>query len=374
MLKGIHLSLMVGPAVPRAASYEVVEALTSVEVRTETAKASTFQLQFAVSKRSKIEQTFMLAGLSPVPIMRVIVTVTVNGQPNVLIDGVMTNHQYAPGMQGNSTLTVTGEDLTRMMDFTELSGIPFPAMPPFARVAVILAKYMPLGIIPKVIPNIGSFAPSVTERIAIQQGTDLQYIKCLANEAGYEFYQDPGPRPGVSFAYWGPTIKYGSEQPALTMNMDAHNNVESLNFSYDSQQRTMPIAMIQEPSSKIPIPIPVGSISPLNPPMGKVIPPPTKYVFHNRTAKMSFAEAIESALAIASKSANAVSADGTLDVLRYGRVLQPRKLVGVRGAGSAFDGRYYVEQVTHKIKHGEYKQDFKLSRNAIVPLNSRVAV
>jgi hypothetical protein len=40
--------------------------------------------------------------------------------------------------------------------------------------------------------------------------------------------------------------------------------------------------------------------------------------------------------------------------------------VGVRGAGPAFDGLYYVKSVTHRIKRGEYKQSFKLSRNGLV--------
>ena len=39
---------------------------------------------------------------------------------------------------------------------------------------------------------------------------------------------------------------------------------------------------------------------------------------------------------------------------------KPRQLVGVRGAGPAFDGLYYVKSVTHNIKRGEYKQSFTL--------------
>ena len=61
-----------------------------------------------------------------------------------------------------------------------------------------------------------------------------------------------------------------------------------------------------------------------------------------------------------------MTASGSLDVLRYGRVLKARKLVGLRGAGTAFDGLYYVNSVTHQIKRGEYKQDFELSRNGLV--------
>ncbi len=78
-------------------------------------------------------------------------------------------------------------------------------------------------------------------------------------------------------------------------------------------------------------------------------------------------------LAAAAQWADAVTGDGSLDVTRYGGILKARQLVGVRGAGPAFDGLYYVKSVTHKIKRGEYKQDFKLSRNGLVSTVSTVS-
>jgi hypothetical protein len=48
--------------------------------------------------------------------------------------------------------------------------------------------------------------------------------------------------------------------------------------------------------------------------------------------------------------------------------LKARQLVGVRGAGIAFDGLYYVTSVTSTIQKGQFKQSFNLTRNAIVPL------
>jgi hypothetical protein len=71
-------------------------------------------------------------------------------------------------------------------------------------------------------------------------------------------------------------------------------------------------------------------------------------------------------LAAAAQNAEAVNCEGSLDVTHYGGVLSARKLVGVRGAGPAFDGLYYVKSVTHKIKRGEYKQNFTLTRNGLV--------
>ena len=71
-------------------------------------------------------------------------------------------------------------------------------------------------------------------------------------------------------------------------------------------------------------------------------------------------------MAKAAKTADAVTATGSLDTLIYGNVLQARGLVGVRGAGNPFDGLYYVSSVTHNIKRGEYKQNFTLSRNGLI--------
>ena len=71
-------------------------------------------------------------------------------------------------------------------------------------------------------------------------------------------------------------------------------------------------------------------------------------------------------LARASRSSEAVTGTGSLDVLRYGRPLRARSLVGLRGAGLAFDGLYFVKNVKHKMKRGEYKQDFTLTRNGLL--------
>jgi hypothetical protein len=86
----------------------------------------------------------------------------------------------------------------------------------------------------------------------------------------------------------------------------------------------------------------------------------------NNTAKLNPIQAVSLGLAEASRTSDAVFGTGSLDVLRYGRILKARGLVGVRGAGIAFDGLYFVKKVTHKIKKGEYKQDFELNRNGLI--------
>jgi hypothetical protein len=89
-------------------------------------------------------------------------------------------------------------------------------------------------------------------------------------------------------------------------------------------------------------------------------------------SKFSIPKALMVGMAKAARTADAVKGEGSLDVLRYGRVLRPRRLVGVRGAGMAFDGLHYVQSVTHQIRRGEYKQRFKLVRNGLISTLSSV--
>ena len=367
MLKGVHLTLMVGPAVPVPVPRDVLDALTAIEVTAPDEGVGGFSLSFTLSNRSLLPTIFMIAGGSPIPIVRVIVIATVNGMPEVLADGVVTNTQVVPGSDaGHSTLQVTGEDLTTIMDKIELDGLPYPAMPGEAIAAFILAKYAAFGIVPLIIPSIMLDVPIPTNRIPVQRGTDLAYLRYLVERVGYVFYIEPGPAPGMNIAYFGPKIKVGVPQPALNINMDAHTNAEQITFSFNAQARSLPVVYIQNEQTKVPIPIPIPDIGPLNPPLGLLQPIPSRFTQLPETAKLSPVQAVLRGLAQASRSADTVTGNGSLNVLRYGRVLKARQLVGVRGAGLAFDGLYYVSQVKHAIKRGEYKQTFTLSRNGLI--------
>lgn len=370
MLEGVHLTLLVGPVVPVPVPQPVLDALVQVEVMQPDAAAGAFTLEFTLSVRSPLHTLFLLSGGGVVPLLRVILVVTLNGTPQVLIDGVVTRTEVLPGAdQRHTTLQVTGDDLTTVMtrlEFSGLPGVPFPAMPAEAIVALLLAKYAFLGIIPLVVPSIAVDVPIPTERIPTQQGNDLEYIRLLAERVGYVFYLDPGPVPGSSTAYWGPKVKVGVPQPALNADLDAASNVEQLSFTYHGDARALPVVYVQNAQTKVPLPLPIPDIGPLNPPLGLIDPPPQRFRPLPETAKYSPQRALLLGMAEAAKSADTVIGRGSLDVVRYGRVLKPRQLVGVRGVGPAFDGLHYVSQVRHTIKRGEYKQSFELARKGLV--------
>lgn len=370
----VELNLFIGPAVPIPAPRAVIDALDKVQVQVSGGDTpSGFELTFSLSKRSPLQTLFLLTGGSSIPILRVVIMVTLGGSAEVIMDGVMTHHEVRPGSDGGqSSLVVKGKDLTALMDFVELNGLPFPAMPPALRVLTILAKYAAFGVVPMVIPSVVEDLPIPIERIPTQQGSDLAYVSQLAHEVGYVFYMDPLPAPGTCRAYWGPEIKVGKPQPALNTDMDAFTNVESLSFNFDKEHKEMPVVFIQNQATKVPVPIPIPDITPLNPPLGAVPPLPPKLRFLDDTAKLSPVGAIMQGMAYASRHSDAVTGNGRLDVTRYGRVLKARRLVGVRGAGEAFDGLYYVKSVTHDIARGEYKQSFSLARNGLLSTVPRV--
>ena len=367
MLDGVHLTLLIGPlAVPIPAPLPLVEALQSVQVNSGR-NGTGFQLKFGLSKTSMIQTILLPTGAFDPMTTRIVIIVTLLGIPQVIMDGVVTQHQLSPSNEpGQSTLTLTGEDLSVLMDVMEIK-LAYPAMPDAARVALILSKYAAFGIVPIIIPPLVDTVKSPTTGYDVQTGTDRTYIRGLAGQSGYTFYVEPGPLPLQSIAYFGPDVRLPVPQPALSINSDWATNVESLSFTLDGLSKKVTVITILDPiTGKIAVPIPLPNIDIFKPPLGLRLTPPAKIVFSEDTANLAPDEAAKVAFGLLREGADAISGSGSLSVSRYGSVLRSRMLVGVRGSGVAYDGMYYVESVTHNIKRGEYKQNFTLSRDGLV--------
>jgi hypothetical protein len=368
MLGGIKLSLLMGP-VPIPVPHFVIEALSSAKIELGSGNTqSGFELAFDVPLRSKLHALFMgLGGVGAggLPMMRVVLIATLNGRSDSVIDGVVTDIEAQPADGGNAKLVIKGKDLTALMDVQEMPATSFACMPPSKRVLLLLSKYAVFGVIPQVIPSVVDEPPLPTELIPQQQGTDYQYIQQLATDSGYVFYLEPGPKPGMSRAYWGPEIRVGMPQPALTTGMDALNNVDVLSFRLDREAKSLPIVYFHEPQSKLAIGLPIPDITPMNPPLGIVPPLPPKIEHLSDTGHLTPGLAMMKGLAYVAQHSDSVFGTGSLDVAKYGRLLKSRQLVGVRGVGLPYDGLYYVKSVTHDIQRGAYKQNFQLARNGL---------
>ncbi|MBA2302351.1 MAG: hypothetical protein H0W08_06910 [Acidobacteria bacterium] len=361
------MTLWLGPALAAPAPLQVVEALTGVEVNLNAEGRDGFQLTFSLGRGpGDIVDYPLLANPLLRPFSRVIIQVWMGVAPEVLIDGFITKHQVNPGNEpGSSTLVITGEDVRVMMDLREFS-LPYPQMSPDVRVRLMLAKYaLYLGAPPMVLPPITLDVPILFERIPAQSGTDLRYIEELAREVSYVFYVEPTLAPMVNLAYWGPENRLSIPQSALSVNMGPATNVTSLNFNYDALGPTTVLGTVQD--KRLGLVLPVMTFASLRPPLAPlpallVQQPNVRSELAHDTAGLDPIQAFARAQAVTDRSADALSADGELDALRYNGLLRARRLVGVRGAGFLLDGFYFVKRVTHSIKKGEYKQRFSLTR------------
>lgn len=353
---GIQMQLLIGPTLPAPAPFEVMDAITSVEVTNTDSGRDGFQLSFTLAKDSLVDYG-LLQNNRLEPPNRVIIAVLLNLRPQVLIDGIITNHQIVPSnTPGESTLVVTGEDISLKMDLEDRNET-YPNQSDSAIVQTILGRYATYGLVPEITST--EDTPQENQRVPTQQGTDLAFITELARRNGFVFYVEPKTFFSNT-AFWGVQNSARPPQPALSLNMGPETNVESLNFGFNVLGPATPEVTIVEPNSRVAIPIPVPNA--LRPPMSRRPTVSLRRTLPRNTANLDATQAALGALAAASQSADAVTVSGELSAIRYGAVLRARRTVDVRGVGASYGGQYYVKQVTHRLKRGEYKQNFSLSR------------
>jgi hypothetical protein len=137
-----------------------------------------------------------------------------------------------------------------------------------------------------------------------------------------------------------------------------NRSVTALNFSFDRERRED--AEVTGPDGPT-----VYSGTPWNPPLAASVPQATKTQVIEKVENLSPDRARMLGQAHAAAHSDTLFGKGTLSVARYGSVLSPRSIVGVRGAGLANDGLHYVTKVTTTIRRGEVSQAFELAREGV---------
>lgn len=371
-LSSVYLSLLIGPAIPLPAPPLLMNALESVNVTESDGFTKGFTLTFRAERNLTASMEYALLSS---PLLnsgnRVIITVTVNAWPRVLMDGIITHHQLTPsGGKAGASLTVMGEDLSVLMDRTELAMI-YPAMPHEVIVLLVLLRYAAYGITPLVFPASSRWNTNLTDQANTQRGTDLTYLRELASQHGFNFGIKPGPVPGINIAYWGPPDQISRlwphpNQKPLTVDMGPASNVQSINFTYDPVNVKQVRGLVADPDALMPVTV-LAMTSSRKPPLASR-PDLLVNPFFVKKALLKYeghdvAEARAKAQDEVDKSTDqVVTAKGTLDVMRYGDLLASPSIVGLRGAGYSYDGYYIVIEVGHTINRKEYTQSFTLAR------------
>jgi phage protein D len=352
-LLGIRLLLLFGRPVPLPPSADVMKALTGVEV-TMADDGDGFQLTFTLAKDQLFDFSLLRSGALNL-FNQVVIASLMGVIPEVLINGVITHHQIEPSPEpGRTSLVVTGRDPSVMMSLDERNAT-YPNQLDSLIVQQILLSYADTGMLPVVTPTVD--LPLIVQRIPVQAETDLAFIKRLARRNGYVFHVNPTPIPGQSLAVFAPELRLSVPSSALNMNTITTDNLRSIHFSNDALAATGTDGSFIEPITKLAIPIP--PLPSLRIPPLTTSPTPARRTEQLRqSANETPSRALVSAAAAVSNAPEPVTATGDVDTARYGSVLRARSLVGVRGVGLSYDGIYYLRQVTHQMRIGEYSQSF----------------
>jgi hypothetical protein len=374
---GVHLSLMIGPTLPLPAPADIAEAVQSVSVTQNDEGRSGFQIVLQVGRSGAADLLDYRLLQNPLlsPFNRVILSVLFNALPQVLMDGIITNRQFSPGNQpGLGTLTLTGEDVSVMMDLKKKRANYKMMSEPLIALAII-GSYAQARFDTRC--NLADRLQPARRRCDPGAGpTGFDFLKSIGERFGHVFYVEAGPAPGLNTAYWGPPKRSGTEQRALTVSMGPQTNVEQISFTYNGLAATVVNDVVQYKKASVPIMTFASTRKPplaLMPALATQFPNIRTTLLEQGSGDLDPTEAGARAQGITDKSVdNVATAQGELDGLQYGGVLKPRGIVGVRGAGFTHDGRYYVKSVSHSISKGQYKQRFSLTREGTGPLTPTV--
>lgn len=358
-----QLMLLLGDAIPAPAPAAFVEALHGVRIATASGSMSGFQLTFSTAPGSPLLRAILPDGALHVQ-KRVVVCVILAGRCHVLVDGVITHQEvHAARAPGASFLVVTGKDLSQLMDLRHVRRA-YPGLAPHLRATAVCAAYATYGITPKAVAPVLTDEPNPLIDIPVQVSTDLAYLRSMAADVGHVFHLEPGPAPGLSTAYWGPQRREGALQPALTTGCGAADNVEELTFSFDglapSEYGTYRLEPPSTNAAQASAPDPLLLRGSLAARPAQALRAGALVGQTNRSLPRTLLAGLGRRVAV-----DAVTGHGTVDVLRYGHALAAHALVGVRGAGAAYDGRYLVSAVTHDLTPDTFRQHFTLVRDGL---------
>lgn len=366
-LLGVHLTVMAGATLPLPLPAPFATRVRSVTVTETDRERSAFTITLDAGRTGPAGalDTPVLLGCPIAANARVVVVLTMGAQPQILMDGIVTELEFVPGGgESAAELRATGHDVSLLLDRHEVD-TEHVGLEDSLQVRRIMAPYLARGILAQVVPPPTMDPPLPIQRTPTQHGTDYAHIQALARRHGYVAYMIPGPAPGTSTLYWGPPVRVGLPQPAISVDLGPSTNVTGTpRFREDVLMPEMVDGTVQDPT--LGARVPVRTVASLRPPLAALpawlVHAPSIRTRRFRESGLGAVTALGRAQASTDASVNCVVGEGTLNGGAYGSVLRPRGLVGVRGAGWSHDGLWYVQQVVHRISSGSYTADFTVAR------------
>lgn len=341
----------------------LLDALDGIEAETSVGEASVLRLRFKLSRNMIGDWMPPVADIFR-PNVPVVVAVAAGLPiPEVIVNGYVREIRHEGGSaQGGTTAEVVAMDATAtLMNLIE-QPMPHPNLDPATIATLILGRY---AIRPFPLPTPPT--RTILDTTTIQRGTDARMLRELARALAYECYLQPDPITGLDVGHFHPPLTTLPPQGVLSVDFGAATNLADFQVGYDTLRPTGALSVGVDPNTGLPLPAP--ALAALQPPEGleptllRVLPPSIRRPTARDAANP--AELMRQNQAIADRSSRAITASGTVDAVKYGRMLRPGLPVAVRGAGRAMSGTYYVTSVSHTIDRGAWTQRFRATRNAL---------
>ncbi|MEP5699872.1 MAG: hypothetical protein ABJN43_14685 [Sneathiella sp.] len=361
----IHLMTSSGGGFPS----ELMGCLEQITVSQSDQAPQTFEITFTDDYSASNFQNISVSSASQLQIgNRIKIGASVGSCSKLLMDGVISQISYQPPTDNSEgSFTVTGEDISYFMDIIDRS-MEYPFCLDVAIVAALLAPYLVLGIV----PHIGESIVGILDIFTTpqQMGTDRQTLNQLASSHAFVFCIRTNDLFGQTSAYWGPPPYDDPMQPALILGSSGNGNVEQIQFGFDGTKPKRTWALVENKETDLPIPIATLTSTSMrgfsaHPALtsSAVLTAKNKAIYQQG---MGVPLAWARAQAVTNCSADsAVTAQGKVDAMRYGEIISAPGVIAVAGAGTLYDGKYYVNSVTHKITRSSYEQEFSLQRDGI---------
>jgi phage protein D len=350
------------------ASDDLVDAIQQIDVECTLDQASVVRLQLGTTATAIGDWSVLdldpFRPLTPLQIRLQSGTTP----PEALVNAFVTEHKVTYSEAGGSTLDVTAMDASYSMNLEE-KVTSWPNLPDSAIAAAIFGQHT-------IVPEIDSTSPVLTEPegTTIQRGTDIRFLRRLAQRNGFDCYVQPEPVTGLDFGHFHARRLTGPPQAVLSVELGTETNVSDFSVRYELARATSVTAAGLDVLTKSTQP----ALAPaaLEQPLGvegtlmRQLPPPS--IRPADTGLPRTAELQRAAQAIVDRSTWSVFTEGTvgLDV----PVLRPGGLVAIRGAGRLYNGNYFLTRVHHTIRPDSVEQRFEAARNAVTETGTEMYV
>jgi len=364
--------------------------VVSLTVEESTATASTFHLRIALRLQDDGSWTYLdddrLAVFNPATIKvgftdgggiaAAVGSLLGGGDSNdglkTVFDGFITNVDVELGSDpDNAFIDISGMDTSVMMSLEEKIA-PWPNMADSDIVQQIVGSY---GI--AIQADSTATVHQEDDTTIIQRGTDIQFVRDLAQRNGMEFYFETDDT-GVITAYFRAPQLSDTPQPDLAIQFGDQSNLKKFSAHLSGQRPLNVKASQMDVTSNSPNVAQVSDTqltklgdkdanaliggqldSQVTPKDAQaqmlVLGPPTS----DATEMQTIVQAVRD------EAGWFISASGEINSDAYQSVLRPHRLVLVKGAGTTYSGKYYVTRVVHEMNHeGDYIQRFEARRNA----------